>query len=245
VYGGNPDGSAVFEHADGIAVGARDFDDWQVGGLAVAMGSENDSTARFVGDRIAMDIAFRPMHPAYLYSRSPAGCPAYFADDRMEQSGHVTGTLTLDGRGYRVDTTGHHDHSWGTRDWAAVQHYKWLECQADRSAVHVFELNAFGRTTVVGYVFRDGLLAHVTEADFDVDYDADWFQQKVRLQVRDDAGRVTRVEATTFARFEFPVHPGATLLDTMVTVTIDGHPGSGFCDWLWSPPYVAHMRSRA
>lgn len=245
VYGGNADGSAIFEHADGIAVDAdQGFDDWRVDGLSVCMGSENESIASYSGKRIAMDIAFRPMHPAYLYSESPTGCPAYFADDRMEQSGYVTGSLIVDGRTHAVETTGHHDHSWGTRDWAAVQHYKWIECQAEASAVHVFELIAFGRRTVVGYVLRDGVLAHVMDADFDVDYDADWFQRRARVRLRDDAGRTTTVNIKSFASFEFPVHPGATLVDTMAAVEIEGRAGAGFCDWLWPPAYLAHLRSR-
>ncbi|MGQ0467346.1 MAG: DUF7064 domain-containing protein [Sporichthyaceae bacterium] len=244
-YGGNPDGSAIFEHGDGVAVGSdQNFDDWRVDSLTVHMGPGNETTASYTGKRIAMDFAFRPMHPAYLYSESPAGCPSYFADDRMEQSGHVTGTFTVDGRTYAVDTSGHHDHSWGTRDWAAVQQYKWVECQAGDSAAHVFELNAFGRRTLVGYVLRDGVLAHVTDADFDVDYDADWFQRQVRLRLHDDTGRTTTVNVTSFARFEFPVHAGATLVDTMATVEIEGRPGTGFCDWLWPPPYLAHLRTR-
>ncbi len=46
------------------------------------------------------------------------------------QGKHVKGTLTLGDGKIKCDTTaGHRDHSWGTRDWLAFQHYRWFQGQ--------------------------------------------------------------------------------------------------------------------
>ena len=152
IYGGNPDGSAIFEIADGIQVPAdQGFDAWTVGPLSASMQPSNEgTTVSFAGDRIDVEIEFHPMHERYLYSEAPSGCPSYFADDRMEQSGRVSGQLRIDDRSIPFEALGHHDHSWGTRDWGAVQHYKWLESQAEDTAVHVFDLQAYGERHLAG-----------------------------------------------------------------------------------------------
>src|SRR5438094_599627 len=51
------------------------------------------------------------------------------ADGRFEQSGRVQGTLRVAGRTIPFDTTAHRDHSWGTRDWSSLHHWKWISGQ--------------------------------------------------------------------------------------------------------------------
>lgn len=236
-------GGTVFEFQDQIAVEAdRGFDDWVAGPLTVAMRDGNDrSTVAYRSERIELELEFRPMHEPYLYSRSPAGSPPYFADDRLEQSGDVTGRLRIDDRRVEFATQAHHDHSWGTRDWGAVQHYKWFQAQAPGTSVHVFDLNAFGERPLIGYIHRDGTTADVVSAQWDVDYDERYFQQRVQLRVEDALGRTSVTEAVRFAEFVFPVSPMAHLQDTMMAATIDGVRGSAFVDFLWPPDYVKHI----
>lgn len=242
IYGGGEGGATLFEFGDGIAAGDSGFDEWEVGPLSVAMHAGNaGSRVRYDGDRIGVELEFSPMHEAYLYSGSPIGCPPYFATDRMEQSGRVTGRLRIDDRWLDVDALGHHDHSWGVRDWGAIQHYKWIEAQAPDTSVHLSDLFAYGRRDLVGYVFRDGVMASVLDADWDVDYDERWMQKRFAVTVQDDAGRRTTVRADAFADFVFPVSPDATLMDAMLRVEIDGRAGAAFSDFLWPPAYLEHI----
>lgn len=236
-------GGTVFEVQDKVPVDStQDFDDWRVGPLAISLGPGNRGTkVAYRSERIGIEFDFEPMHEACLYSRTPAGCPQYFATDRMEQSGTVTGHLRIDNRQVDFQTQGHHDHSWGTRDWGAVQHYKWIEAQAEDTSVHVFELNAYGERPLIGYVYRDGTYSHVVGADWDVTYDERQFQRRLRVDIHDESGRTTTMTGQTYAEFAFPVSPEALLLDTMMDVDIAGRRGAAFVDFLWPPAYIDHI----
>lgn len=239
-------GGTLFEFQDKIAVPAgQGFDDWTAGPLRVAMAPGNDgTTAAYHSERISIDLAFRPMHEPYLYSQAPAGCPPYFADDRLEQSGWVEGSLRIDDRSVDFAVPGHHDHSWGTRDWGAIQHYKWLTAQTADTSVHAFEFFAYGERALVGYIHREGVTADVVAATWDVDYDERHFQRRITLRLEDTLGRTSVAEAKDFAEFLFPVNPRARLQDTMMAASIDGRPGAGFTDFLWPPDYIDHITGR-
>lgn len=247
VYGGNPDGTAIFERRDGASVDPEaDFDAWQAFDLSINLSPSNpSSTVKFSGESFQADLEFTPFHDAFLYSSHPLGCPSYFATDRLEQSGVFRGTLSFNGQEIPIHTTGHHDHSWGVRDWDAIQHYKWFEATTDDTSVHVLDISALGTNPTMGYVHKDGLTSPVKTADWDVEYDAQNYQTGLRLEMEDHAGRRTTVTGTTFATFDFPVNANTTLIDGVLRTEIDGVPGGGFADWLWPKDYLSHLRARS
>lgn len=245
IFNGAPDGGALQAGGDGIPVPREmGFSDWRVGSI-VWKNLEPLRTGQlsYSHDEVSMDIAFEAMHEPYLYSSAPAGCPSFVAKDRMEQSGRVRGTLRIGDRVIEVDTMGHRDHSWGTRDWRMMQHYKWIEAQTPEAAVHVFEINAKGRRDVYGYVFKDGTLSPVATADFDIVFGDRMVEETVNIAILDEAGRETSLSGTRFADVDLLVSPYATLVDICMAVEIDGERGAGYADLSWPPDYLEHMRS--
>src|SRR5690606_38770823 len=104
---------------------------------------------------VTIDFTFQGFHPPYAYGSNVLGCPKYCADDRIEQSGTVKGSITLGSKIIYFDTTSHRDHSWGSRDWKAFLNYRWFHGQVgDQIAVHFWHLHALGRTDLYGYVFK-------------------------------------------------------------------------------------------
>ncbi|TCK26334.1 DUF7064 domain-containing protein [Pseudonocardia endophytica] len=245
-YGGRPDGSTLLEHTDGIAVGDDvGFDRWKLGKLDLSLSPASDTaTISVTGSECAVEFTFEGRHAPYFYSSSPGGCPQFFATDRVEQSGRVRGRLTCGDRVIDFDTQGHHDHSWGTRDWAGIQHYKWFEATTPTAAVHVLDIAGFGEHHVAGYVLKDSEIAEVRRVSWDVDYGADFVHEKVRLTAVDALDRETVVDGTAFAKFPFPVDTHTTLLDSVLEVSIERESGGGFADWCWPQVYLDHIRSR-
>ena len=165
VFGPGVGGEPIFEACDGIEVPREmGFDSWSVGPMTVRHGEPLvGAEIAFAGERASVSYRFSGMHDAYNYGQSPGGCPWYLADDRFEQSGWVTGTLTIGDREIPFDQTGHRDHSWGTRNWGAIQHWKWIWAQTPAgAAVHVIETIGLGERRVIGYVHKDGVTAEVT-----------------------------------------------------------------------------------
>ena len=221
------------------------FDDWQVGGIRFQQDMDL-MNARFSlsGARASFDCRFEGLHPAYAYGFHPRGCPPFVADNRIEQTGRVTGSMTIDGRTISVDTIGWRDHSWGTRDWEAAQHWKWLHAQAGADlAVHFFDIYALGRRELRGYVLRDGLYMPVVEVQTHFTVDADYKQKTIFSIVHDADGGRTEIQGDFFGHY--PLIPGdhTTLIEGGMTCTINGRPGGGYVEFLWPARYLSHIRS--
>jgi hypothetical protein len=219
------------------------FSDWRVGGLQMSQDLKFD-TAR-VGwktDKVELDMRFEALHPPYAYGSDARGCMGYVADDRIEQSGRATGTLKLGDRVIHFDTTGHRDHSWGTRDWQVFQHYKWVHAQtASGVALHFWIVEAMGRTELRGYVFKDQRMALVTAVDFEFDYTGKLDPHHWRATVTDADGRQTTMEVEVVSRFQLYPDPACCLNENAGRAVIDGQPGVAWLELFFPEAYRNHM----
>ena len=238
----------IFEIQDGIVVPATmNFDDWRVGGMHMRQNMTLESAdVTFQGKRVAVKLRFDAIHPAYAYGGHRDGCPNMIADNRFEQSGLVKGTVTIDGRVIPFEYTGHRDHSWGHRDWPAIQHWRWFEGQAGPDlAVHFFEIHSEGIVHLRGYIYKDGIVSEVTSVDFDYERGLDLKQKSFKAVVRDAAGRTVNVHAKTFAFFAFPVRADTVMNESGMSVEIDGAPGAGWLEMCWPRSYIDYMSGRS
>lgn len=219
------------------------FDDWKIEGFRMQQDLKFDTAhIHWETPEATIDFDFEAFHPPYAYANDPRGCPSYCADNRIEQAGRVKGTLTIGDRVIDFDATGHRDHSWGTRDWMAMQQYEWFIGQVgEEISVHFWHLHALGKTEVRGYVFKDGLMARVSDVEVDVEYDGDWWQQRYTATIRDDAGRTTTVSTEVFAGYTLVPDPGIHLRESAGVATIDGKTGVGWMECAWPKTYLDHI----
>jgi hypothetical protein len=241
VYGpGVPE--TVSESTDGVLVpDTADFDDWRVGPVSLRMDPAMTATRlAFAGGRIALEYEFSGINPSFAFLPHPGGCPSWLADDRAEQGGRVVGSLVLDGVRHEFDTFGHRDHSWGRRDWGGPTHWKWWNVMGPGTSIHCMELQYLGRTTLHGYVHRDGVTALLTDYDVDVDLDGQVMHTALDGSFTDEAGRVTRVRTWRGADLHWPVSPHLVLHEAAMHAEIEGVPGVAYIEMAWPPAYVAH-----
>jgi hypothetical protein len=231
----------------GVDVGAADFDDWQVGALSLRHTKPLMTAELAVElDGVSFRATYDAMHPAISYRTNRDGCPAYNADDRFEQSCWVQGTLSLHGREITIDTTGQRDHSWGTRDWATFQDWKWISAQAGPAlAVNLMLAHARGETTRHGYVFRDGEVTPIIDARVVARYDADFRQTGADVEIIDESGRTTRMTIERFAFFSFEAAERTLLNEAGCTGTVDGAEAVVHFECGWDSGYAATQASRA
>lgn len=244
-YGPGVGDTPIFEHVDGITMGAdKNFDDWKVGNLHLKQDLKlKTATIKVEGERAGIDATFEAIHPAYAYSSHPDGCPTWAATDRLEQAGRVRGTLRIDGRKIDFDTTAARDHSWGTRNWDTPQHWKWLHAQAGETCVHFWQIQARGRTELRGYVYRDGKMAEVDAVEVDFQNDAQYRHTHIEAVVHDTAGRTSKVKGEYFGHFPLPPVPSCTLYEGAMRCEIDGKPGAGWSEFMWPTAYLEHLRN--
>lgn len=222
-----------------------DFSDWKIDSFEMANDLQFGKAGfRFANNRVKLDFAFEGAHPPYAYGANAAGCPAYAATNRIEQSGRARGTLEIDGRRITFDTTGHRDHSWGPRDWKAMQNYRWFQGQAGPYvSVHFWHITALGQTRLLGYVLKDGLMAEISKLDFDLAFDDQFRQQRMTATITDETGRETDLVAEFYAHGILIPAPELTLNEAAARITVDGKPGVGWLEHAWPTDYLAHIRA--
>jgi phosphohistidine swiveling domain-containing protein len=180
-----PDGRVLFAFARGKPV--ADHRGFAVGGLRAewppvrlhveapmaefeAAGFPSSPQAMLLAPRTArvvIDLRFEPACPAVdfcpgLPERSRAALRP-LGDHHLEQSGRWRGEIRVDDRVFPFDGFGHRDHSWGLRDWNALDHSRLFAVSlGDDLAVHALTLVAAGQPVEGGFVWRDGRAERVT-----------------------------------------------------------------------------------
>lgn len=246
VFGADNSQLARF-HVEGVEVPASaDFDDWQVGPLSVRHGAPHQVVdVAFTHGDASLEYHFEAMTPAFSYHDNREGCPPFLADNRLEQSGRVRGTLRLGDRVVPFETTGHRDHSWGMRDWTAFHHYKWINIQAEPDiAINLMHGLAIDQLWQLGYVDRDGVQSPITTIDADLERDVSTFSYTgLHLRLVDELGRTTEVEADH--RNPVVVWPagGMESHDAGGPCSVDGRPGLMHVEEGWQPEFVVRRKA--
>jgi hypothetical protein len=222
---------------------AMGFDDWRIDGFTMRQDLQfRTADVSWESDEASVSFRYEAFHPPYAYSTHKGGCPPYAADDRIEQSGRINGTLRIGDRTIAIDTYGHRDHSWGTRDWGALHFYRWLQAQASGDmSVHFWEFYALGERQLRGYVVKDGLMAEITDLALTWQGDDKLNHKAFQCAITDEAGRQTRVEAEVFGIYPLRADPNFTLNEGASIIHIDGVAGSGWLEMGWPQSYLDHI----
>lgn len=245
-YGPGVGEQPIVEAIDNVPVPATaNFDDWKVGCVGIRQDLKlRQAQIRVDSPRATLEARFDALHPAYAYGFHAEGCPDYAATNRLEQAGRMVGSLSIDGKSFAFDTTGARDHSWGTRDWEAPQHWKWLHAQSGGTCVHFWQINARGRTDLRGYVHRDGRTVEAASVDVDFEVDAQYQQKHIVARVVDGDGRSVVVSGDFFAHFPLLPGPHTTLIEGSMRCQVDGAPGVGWVEFMWPTPYLEYLRNQ-
>lgn len=246
VFGPGTGGAPVFEVHDHIGVpDSMSFHDWQVGAAGLSLSDDMmKSSVAFRGERVSFEYEWTGLHPSFGFGANRNGCPQWLAWDRVEQGGRVTGTLTVAGTTYQLDGHAHRDHSWGMRDWGGATHWKWWNILADGgTAIHAMELQHFGKTTLHGYVHKDGVFATILGMDAELTFDERFMHTQVSATIQDDEGRTTEVTGRQGGDLQWPVSSRLCIHEAAMHTTVDGVRGVGYLECAWPPEYVGHHRT--
>ncbi|MET0887382.1 MAG: hypothetical protein ABWX92_13130 [Mycetocola sp.] len=244
VYGpGVPE--PIFEVVDRVFIpDSMTLQDWEVGPAKMRLDHDMmGGRLRFDSDVLQLDVEFVGLNPSFGFMANRNGCPAWLASDRAEQSVRYSGSLRVGEGTHAIDDYGHRDHSWGNRDWGGATHWKWWNIIGDEGiAIHVMELQAFGTTTLHGYVQKDGQIAAVLTLDPDITFDDRFMQTDIAATITDDEGRTTQIHTWYGADLAWPVSEFLTLHEASMFATIDGKPGRAYMEIAWPPAYADHHR---
>lgn len=241
---------AVVDFHSGSIPDDCDFSTISLGGLSVQQDlPAQRSTLSYAGARLKLDFSFSALHEAFSYHANADGLPAWMAANRIEQSGILQGWLEIDGRRVSLDgRIGHRDHSWGLREWAMPQHWKWLAAYTPDGSIAMngWIWIAGGERGVAGYVARDGKVSPITAIRDHAEYDAEMMQQSASMSIDYGAAQPLELKLNTFSAIRFPSSKRnpVTITEAGCAATLDGIAGSAQFETHWPTPYLDYLRGR-
>lgn len=228
----------VFDVQDGLDMVGEDLTHCEIGGLRIEQDGELGSTTiGYSSDDVSFEFTTRPRTSAFSWHDGKSGCPVWAAAERYEISTENNGRLSLDGDSFSFSDFGHHDHSWGGRDWRALQHWKWINIGTDDVAIHAWESHALGARQVNGYVQRDGELSPIDELEIETRFDNPLVQRSASISIVDREGRKTAVELENRATARVPVSH-LYMTEVAASAVVDGAPGTAIFECSFPKSYV-------
>lgn len=236
----------VFDIVDGVDLVGENVDDCEIAGLHLRQPEPlRRASVSFSSDAVTLDVTFEGLHRPVSWHESPDGCPPWAATDRYEQSVRTSGSLRVGGREITIDGMGHRDHSWGTREWGVIQHWKWMNAATPDGSVslHAWESSALGERHRLGYVNRDGEIAVITDLRVESKLDSSLVHRSLVSTIVDETGRETVFEAQYRAGVQLPFS-GLLLNEIAMDATIDGVPAIAHVEHGWPASYVEQVTPR-
>ncbi|WP_280231726.1 DUF7065 domain-containing protein [Nocardia cyriacigeorgica] len=191
-------------------------------------------------DRVAVDVTFCGLEAPVPLRR---GAPPFPAASHYDQSGHVTGSLVLDGEQIDVDCYAMRDRSWGPRRERGTPRigYTWL-ADADSTLMTFSSPTETSDDVHAGYLRRDARTARVGRGHRTTRRDPHnaWIDG-IDLAVVDETGREFTATGKALSRF---ILPRAThvCVNTFLEFDVDGRTVFGEDQDVW--PITAFRRAR-
>jgi hypothetical protein len=151
---------------------------------------------------------------------------------RYEIPCHVTGQVTVDGERIDVDWAGQRDHSWGARDWWAVE-WSWMAAHLDDgSRWHAASVPAYPPAST-GYFQRDGAVTEIASVSSAAAFTPEGLFGTTTVRI-EPGGHLLSLSPVAFAPVRMDSPDGRVSLFPRATcrvTTDDGRHGVGWVEW--------------
>lgn len=235
----------ALELANGQIPDTMDLDNFTFEGLSVQQPElRKTAIVKFASDSVNLEYNFVGLHDCFSYRQNPDGLPSWFAQNRLEQTGNVTGFIEVGGRRIEWNRKGHRDHSWGVRNWGVPHHWKWLVAYTESGqAINGWIWIARGEWGFAGYVVKDGVTTPISHIKAKADYDENMIQRGLKAQLFDITGGVTELTMERFGVFQLPTQDkmSTVITEAACVATINGEQGAGQFETHWPSDYLQHL----
>jgi hypothetical protein len=138
------------------------------------------------------------------------------SSEHYEQAMRASGSVRIGNREMSISGSGHRDHSWGVRDWAAPRLWTWLTCQFGEDLAFNLSRVAIASVDIFnGFTTRDGMNYPVRRVALQTQFEEDGVtQHNLAFQLEDTGGQA--VEVTGDVLCVIPLHLEAGNNHTLV-----------------------------
>jgi hypothetical protein len=227
--------------AGDLVLEGEDMRDATIGGLRVRQ-PEPLKTAELEwhGDGVHVQCSMTALHAPFSWRENQNGCPDWAATDRYEQSLRTKGVFTVGDRTVEFESMGHRDHSWGPRDWRALQHWKWMNASTldGELSLHAWIGFAKGDITYNGYVNRGGVLSPINFVYAEADLDENFMHTAVRAKLTTEDGGELQMDTISVAGLPIPARQ-LRMNEIACHAKLDGSDAIAHIELGWPQSYIA------
>ena len=159
------------------------------------------------------------------------------SSEHYEQVMRASGIIKIGNREISFAGSGHRDHSWGVRDWAAPRLWTWLTCQfGEELAFNLSRVAIDSLDIYNGFVTRDGFNHPVRRVELVTQFEDDGVtQSSIGFRLEDTGG--TTIEVTGDVLTVIPLHLESGEHRTLVNEALaeyrwGGRVGYGIAEYL-------------
>jgi hypothetical protein len=191
-----------------------------------------------------LQVQFEAIHAPFSWHDNQEGCAEWVAHERYEQSGRTRVRMNLRGREIDFSGVGHRDHSWGPRNLAYLQHWKWMNAATlDGSAsLHCMLMHSQGEIITNGYLNAGGIVSPIATARAHAELDEMMVHRRVTGEFVDELGRTMNLDAHYGAGWSMPIRT-YYFNEIGMSATLDGAPAIAHVEAGWPQDYVHGLTS--
>jgi hypothetical protein len=181
--------------------------------------------------RCSIDVTFEAILPAHILGAEDDTSGTF--SGHVDQQGHVTGAITLDGDRIGVDCFAMRDRSWGPRVPTPGLHIGYDLCAEARSAFVVFSQPDAPGSPIVenfGYLWRDGEQWPLRSGTRVLERDGVW-PRRVVVRAEDAAGRAFEAVGEVRNHMGFQNLPSMMNVVGLVRWEYEGSDGAATVGW--------------
>ena len=125
------------------------------------------------GKRFA-NLEFAGRFDPFAYDSKQAYKKGVLEQEHYEQGCFVDGTIRLaDGIEHRISCFGHRDHSWGLRDYSAIDEWNWIAAQFSWCTINLIKLQIGDKHETAGFLSNLVENQQLTDITFETHFDSD------------------------------------------------------------------------
>jgi hypothetical protein len=181
--------------------------------------------------RCSIDVTFEAILPAHILGAEDDTSGTF--SGHVDQQGHVTGAITLDGDRIDIDCFAMRDRSWGPRVPTPGLHIGYDLCAEARSAFVVFSQPDAPGSPIVenfGYLWRDGEQWPLRSGTRVLERDGVW-PRRVVVRAEDAAGRAFEAVGDVRNHMGFQNLPSMMNVVGLVRWEYEGSDGAATVGW--------------
>ena len=186
------------------------------------------------GKRFAQ-LEFTGRFDPFAYDARQAYQQGVLEQEHYEQGCFVEGTIKLaNGKELQIDCYGHRDHSWGLRNYAAINEWNWIAAQFPWCTINIIKLHIGAKHETAGFLSSLVGNQHLTDITLKTHFDTDKITPLgFTVQFTDEQHKEWQLSSTKLQTMMYPPRqskPGreTNIYEIVSEFALHDDPGKGY-----------------